>query len=97
MYIKYKETDYPCKCNIGTQSIAYIGLPEDFPEVVEGEITLCANDGFVMRVDDTVEYLRQTFENGTLTLTNIPEVEPVEPIEPTEPTDTEVLNTLLGV
>lgn len=99
MYIKYKETDYPCKCNIGTQSITYSNLPEDFPETVEGEIILCANDGFVMRTDNTENYLRQVFKDGTLTLTNIPEVEPDEPSEPieTEPTADEVLNVLLGV
>ena len=96
MYIKYKEAEYPCKCNIGTQSIVYANLPENFPETVEGEIILCANSGFVMRTDNTADYLRQTFANGTLTLTNIPEVEPSEPIE-AEPTADEILNALLGV
>jgi hypothetical protein len=95
MYIKYNDINYPCKCNIDS-SIAYIGLPSDFPYPVSGEIKLCANDGFILRTDVVEDYLRQTFQNGVLTLTNLPE--PVEP-EPTEdePTTAEILDTLLGV
>jgi len=83
MYIKYKDIKYSCGCNISRQSITYTRLPEDFPVPVEGEITLCADNDFVMRIDNAADYLRQTFVNGTLTLTNLPE--PVEPDEPTEP------------
>ena len=75
----------------------YRELPDDFPAPVSGEIILCADDGFVLRTDNADEYLRQTFENGVLMLTNEPEpVEPEEPVE-VEPTTKEVLNALLGV
>ena len=68
--------------------MVYSGLPDDFPSPVEGVITLCANDGFVMRTDVAEDYLRQTFENGVLTLTNEPEPEPMPEPEPIpEPTN----------
>lgn len=89
MYIKYKNTNYPCSCR-PSKTMVYKGLSDDFPAPVDGEITLCADDDFVMRTDNSADYLRQTFVNGTLTLTNTPEpVEPDEPEpmpEPTEPT-----------
>lgn len=86
MYIIYNENNYPCKC-IPSSTMVYSGLPDDFPSPVEGIITLCANDGFVMRTDTVEDYLRQTFENGVLTLTNEPEPELYEPPEepPTSP------------
>ena len=99
MYIKYNNTDYPCKCR-PSKTMVYRGLPDDFPAPVVGEITLCADDGFILRKDDASEYLRQIFENGVLTLTNMPEPVEVEvPSEPVvvEPTTKEVLNALLGV
>lgn len=99
MYIKYNEKNYPCDCNVNLNTIQYVGLPEDFPAPVSGDIVLCANDGFVMRTDKVADYLRQTFENGVLTLTNLPEPVEPEPIEPTdkEPTTAEILDALLGV
>ena len=99
MYIKYNKNNYPCTCQPSKNTVIYRGLNLDFPYPADGEIILCANDGFIMRMDNTADYLRQTFENGVLTLTNLPEVEPYEPTEPTEtePTTDEVLNTLLGV
>ena len=99
MYIRYNNNDYPCTCQPSENTVIYRGLNLDFPHPVSGEIVLCANDGFVMRTDNTADYLRQTFFNGVLTLTNMPEIEPVEPVEPIEPEDTtdEVLNALLGV
>lgn len=72
MYISYNGTNYPCRCRPGATMI-YNGLPEDFPAPAVGEITLCANDGFVMRTDIAESYLRQTFKNGTLILTNAPQ------------------------
>lgn len=75
MYIKYEGQNYPCKCTILTDTISYNDLPETFPEAVQGEIVLCADDGFEMRTDNTENYLRQTFGKGTLTLTNVPERE----------------------
>lgn len=98
MYIKHNGENYPCKCKIGTD-IRYVGLPEDFPAPAAGTITMYADDGFLMREDNTEDYLRQTFENGVLTLTNTPEPEPADPEEPVdpEPTAKEILDTLLGV
>ena len=86
MYITYNNTNYPCTCK-PSKTMRYVGLPEDFPFPIEGEITLCADDGFVMRTDNVADYLRHTFENGVLTLTNVPEPEPLPEPEPTpEPT-----------
>ena len=83
MYIIYKDINYPCKCIPSNTRMVYSGLPDDFPAPVNGEIILCADDGFVLRTDNTADYLRQTFADGTLTLTNEPEPEPIEP-EPAE-------------
>ena len=97
MYIRYKETNYLCKCNI-SENITYTGLPTDFPAPVKGEIVLCADDGFIMRTDKAEDYLRQTFKDGVLMLTNTPEPIEPEPEEPSgEPTSEEILNILLGV
>ena len=95
MYIEYNGIKYTCSCN-PSGTMIYRELPDDFPAPVSGEIVLCADDGFVLCTDNTEDYLRQTFENGVLTLTNAPEPEPVEPTDP-EPTTDEVLDALLGV
>lgn len=85
MYLTYNNKNYPCTCRPGA-AMVYRGLPEDFPAPVTGELTLCANDGFVMRTDRAEDWLRQTFEGGVLTLTNLPEpVEPAPEPEPVEP------------
>ena len=84
MYIIYNSIKYPCKCR-PSKTMRYRELPEDFPAPVEGEIALYADDDFLLRKDNTADYLRQTFEDGVLTLTNEPEPEPVEPVDP-EPT-----------
>lgn len=92
MYIKYKNQKYSCKCSISNETIRYNDLPENFPETVQGDIVLCADDGFELRTDNTKDYLRQTFEKGTLTLTNVPEKEIVEvPEVEAEPTELERL------
>ncbi len=83
MYIKYNDVKYHCVC-IPSMTMVYRGLPDDFLAPVSGEITLCADDGFVLRKDNTADYLRQTFEDGTLVLTNEPEPEPVEEQEEVE-------------
>ena len=86
MYIKYEDKKYSCNCFIKSESISYTELSDNFPESVGGEIVLCADDGFELRADNTKDYLRQIRENDTLTLTNVPEVEP-EPLVETEETD----------
>jgi len=89
MYIEYKDNKYPCKADVVTDvSAKYWLLPEDFPAPVEGEVILCADDGFELRRDNSADYLRQTFANGVLTLTNEPEPVPVEPSEPPAPEPT---------
>lgn len=97
MYILYSDTKYPCKCR-PAMTMHYRELPDDFPAPVEGEIKLYADDDFLLRTDNAADYLRQTFEGGVLTLTNMPEPEP-EPIEPTEPEPTadELIDIMLGV
>ena len=92
MYIKHKNQKYPCKCIITDDSIYYQELPENFPDNIAGEIVLCAYDDFEMRTDNTKDYARQTFENGTLVLTNVPEPEVAdEPETEAEPTELEQL------
>lgn len=78
MYIQIGENKYPCRSRPG-RVMVYMGLPEGFPFPVEGVISLCADNGFVLRTDDPADYLRQVFNGGVLTLTNDPEPEPVEP------------------
>lgn len=87
MYIKYNDVEYPCTCK-PSETMAYNGLPDDFPAPVTGEIILCADDGFVLRTDIVEDYLRQSFENGILTLTNIPEPVVTEEDEDAEYTPT---------
>lgn len=92
MFITYKYTNYPCKCRPG-KTMKYSGLPDDFPVPVDGEIILCADDGFVLRTDKVSAYLRQAFQEGVLTLTNVPEAVDVEEEtevedEPSEADDT---------
>lgn len=98
MYIAYNGVNYPCQCR-PSATMAYRGLPDNFPAPVSGEIVLCADDGFVLRTDKAEDYLRQTFEGGVLTLTNAPAPVPVEPVEPAEqePTAEELIDILLGV
>lgn len=81
MYISYKSTEYPCGARVGA-TMAYTGLPEDFPAPVEDVIILYRDDGFELRRDDPGDYARQTFEGGTLTLTNEPEPTPSPEPEP---------------
>jgi hypothetical protein len=90
MYITNNNTDYPCKSfKSGKETKIYSGLPEDFPETVSGEITLKADSGHIMRTDIADDYLYQSFENGILTLTNIPKPEPSEPADVTEGVSTD--------
>lgn len=84
MYITYNGKNYPCVCRPNA-TMRYFGLPEDFPAPIDGKIVLCSNDGFILRTDTAEDYLRQTFVNGVLTLTNVP-----EPITPTEPEEEEI-------
>lgn len=101
MYIIYKSLKYPCGFRQNRHAVYYTNLPDTFPAPIDGEVKLHADDGFYMRTDNVANFLRQTWENNTLTLTNQPEPEPV-PVEPSEPgehepTADEVLNALLGV
>ena len=79
MYIKYKDKKYSCKnCSITKNSIIYRGIEESFQTPIEGEICLYSDNDFVMRTDKVSDYLRQTFANGILTLTNIHETNETE-------------------
>lgn len=95
MFIEYDNQKYSCGCTIGKQSITYKNLPDDFPNLLEGEIILFADDGFELRKDNTENYLRQTFANGTFTLTNLPEQQ-VDGDTEYEPSAEDMLNALVG-
>lgn len=82
MYIQIEAKQYPCFCH-PSDTMIYRGLPDNFPTPVTDEIVLCADDGFVLRTDDPMAYLRQSFADGVLVLTNKPV--PVAPSEPEEP------------
>ena len=88
MYILYNDKQYPCKYRNNMHTVAYSNLPEDFPAPVEGEILLYADDDFLLRIDYVEDFKRQTFVNGTLTLTDIPEPEPTPDPEPTPEPET---------
>lgn len=85
MYINYNGTKYPCRCRPGATMI-YHGLPDNFPTPVSGEIVLCADDDFILRTDVAEDYLRQMFEDGVLTLTNVAE-EPAPVVAELTPAD----------
>lgn len=95
MYIICNDVQYPCDCRPGATMI-YSGLPDDFPVPVLTDITLCDNDGFIMRVDNPRDYARQIFGSGTLTLTNEPEPSPTpQPPEPEQTTDAEMAAAIM--
>lgn len=98
MYITNNNINYPCKSfKSGKDTKIYSGLPEDFPETVSGEITLKADSGHVMRTDNADNYLYHSFENGILTLTNIPKPDaPDEPVvDNTVATTEDMANAIL--
>lgn len=93
MYILYNRQKYACKC-IPSETMRYSGLPDDFPAPVVGDIVLCADDGFVLKKDNTADYLRQVFKNGILILTNVPEFSSQPEPTDTEPTAEERITSL---
>ena len=54
------------------------------PSAVSGTVTLCADDGMVIRTDNTADYLHPRVKDGVIILSNTPEPEPV-PVTPPEP------------
>ncbi len=74
--------------------MVYRGLPANFPAPATGVINLYRDDGFLLRTDNTEDYLRQTFAGGVLTLTNTPEPAPAEPAA-AEPTAQEDMDAML--
>lgn len=99
MYITYNNANYPCKSlKVSKGTKIYSGLPEDFPTKISGKITLKSDVGIEMRTDNADDYQYHSFENGTLTLTNIPAPEPSEPsesIETDEATTEDMANAIL--
>ena len=55
------------------------------PSTVSGTVTLCADDGMVIRTDNTADYLHPRVTAGVIILSNTPEPEPVTPPEPAPP------------
>lgn len=98
MYIKVSGVHYPC---VGVPTLTgdplRFYLPSGGPEVVTGAMTLCTDDGFVLREIDTEGYARREMEGDTLVLTNLPRPEPVPDPEPVEPPMDELTMTQLAV
>lgn len=83
MYITINKIRYPCTGYVpGGDTVTFSGV-EGLELPVRGAITLCADDGFELTVQDAGDYIRQTLAGGVLTLTNLPEPEP--------PTEAELL------
>ena len=97
MYIRYNENEYKCsRMSISKDTRVYIGIPDDFPTEISGNITLMADSGAEMRTDNADDYLYKKIKDGALTLTNIPEPIPEEPIPiPEEVTADDMANAIL--
>ena len=89
MYIDINNTHYPCTCD--ARRIWPARFTGDVPSAVSGVITLCADDGFVLREDDCADWLRVVLDGNSLTLTNEPEPEPTQTEPEPAPTETEQL------
>lgn len=81
-------------CTDMTQSLSSVSfaVAEEILELGE-TVELQTDEGFVLYETSVAEWLRWTYANGILTLTNTPEPEPVpEPDpEPTPPTEWDLL------
>lgn len=95
MYLKTSGVRYPCA---GTPTLTgdplRFYLPSGGPKVVTGAMTLCTDDGFVLREIDTGGYTRREMEGDTLVFTNLPVPEPTpepEPVEPPAPSTEDTL------
>ena len=79
MYIRYNENNYKCtRMRVSKDTRVYIGIPDDFPIDISGNVTLMADSGAEMRTDNADDYLYKRVKGGVLTLTNIPEPIPEE-------------------
>lgn len=99
MYLLINNTQYPVSRRRKTEdSVTFSGVNTE-PNPLEGTIQMFRDDGFFMSEDTVADYLRHTYNGGTLTLTNLPEPEPQPEPEPGPyiPTDHDVLNALLGI
>lgn len=99
MYIELSGVRYPCT---GTPTLTgdtlrfcLPGSGETLAGVLtgppEGTVTLCGDDGFVLRELDVSGYLRWGMEGETLVVTNRPVPEPVEPGPPPVPSTEDAL------
>lgn len=77
MYIKSKRKQIPCTVRTGGGGWLFCG---EGVEDMESVFQLCADDGVLLREFDPEEWLRTVRGEGSLTLTNMPEVETV-PVE----------------
>lgn len=89
MYIEQNETQYPCTGYKGGIDVR-LTLPDK--PTLTGTVTLCTDDGFVLRVISCGDYARQVWVGDMLTLTNAPEPEPPE--DPPSETDTITMDDL---
>ena len=89
MYIEIGGQKFPCGGASFGASLIWRGI-EGLELPIAGMISTCRDDGFVMREDDTGDWLRQEYGNGTLTLTNEPEPVPTEPPDAWEPLEPEI-------
>ena len=88
MYITNKTKKYPCTGYYPTENTIVFSGIDGLALPINGEIKLCRDDGFELATQICENYVRQTYENNTLTITNEPEPIVVEPIAPTTPEPT---------
>ena len=83
MYITINKTRYPCTGYAPRGDTVTFSGVEGLEPPVAGTVTLCADSGFELAMQQTGDYARQTLVGDVLTLTNLPEPEPMpDPPEP---------------
>lgn len=78
MHIKNSNNTYPCAGYRAGTSPKFWGVT-GLTLPITGSVELIGDDGFVLAEHDTGQYLRQTYADNTLTLTNEPEPVPHVP------------------
>lgn len=83
MYITINKVRHPCTGYAPNGDTVTFSGVEGLELPVRGTVTLYADDGFELAVQEAEDYARQVLNGNVLTMTNLPEPEPMpEPPEP---------------